>query len=84
MKYHIMLQASMSKFLKSRTVYRSYHHVTKAIVEADNKAEHARREVERLVGNDLKIILCLGSYHKLAFNFRCLQVQTGLYNWRRV
>jgi hypothetical protein len=77
-----MLQASMSKFLKSRTVYRSYHHVTKASVEADNKDEHARREVERLVGNDLNSML--SCYQLLAFDFRCLQVQTGLYNWRRV
>ena len=40
----------MSKFLRAKTVVRSYHHVTRDMVESGNKAELARREVERLVG----------------------------------
>ena len=41
----------MSKFLKAKTMVRSYYHITKDQVETGNKAEHSRREVERLVGN---------------------------------
>ena len=40
----------MSKFLKAKTVHRSYKHVTKDLIETGNKSEHARREVDRLVG----------------------------------
>ena len=40
----------MSKFLKARTMYRSYHHVTKELIEQGVEDEHVRREVERLDG----------------------------------
>ena len=45
----------MSKFLRAKTVLRSYHHVTKEIVEGDKKADFARREVKTLVGKELKL-----------------------------
>ena len=45
----------MSKFLRAKTVLRSYHHVTKDLVEGGNKVEHARREVERLVGTKIHL-----------------------------
>ena len=44
-------EVSHSRFLKVKTMFRSYHHVTKVLVESGAKAKHARREVERLVGS---------------------------------
>ena len=43
-------QISMAKFLKVRTVHRSYHHITREVVESGMEEEHLRREVERLEG----------------------------------
>ena len=43
-------QISMAKFLKARTVHRSYHHITREVVESGMEEEHLRREVERLEG----------------------------------
>ena len=40
----------MAKFLKARTVHRSYHHITREVVESGMEEEHLRREVERLEG----------------------------------
>ena len=47
-----ILQVSQAKFLRAKTVLRSYHHITREMVEeGGKKADHASREVERLVGN---------------------------------
>ena len=40
----------MAKFLRAKTVLRSYHHLTKELVEAGKKTDNARREVQTLVG----------------------------------
>ena len=47
---NMKFQISMAKFLKARTVHRSYHHITREVVESGMEEEHLRREVERLEG----------------------------------
>ena len=46
----VLREVTQSRFLKAKTMWRTYHHVTKDLVEAGSRAKHARREVERLVG----------------------------------
>ena len=46
----VLREVTQSRFLKAKTMWRTYHHVTKELVEAGSRAKHARREVERLVG----------------------------------
>ena len=53
-------QISMAKFLKARTVHRSYHHITKEVVESGMEEEHLRREVERLEGTFLTALSKMG------------------------
>ena len=46
----ILREVSQQRFLRAKTMSRSYRHVTRDLVEAGSKAKHAKREVERLVG----------------------------------
>ena len=46
----ILREVTQSRYLTSKTMWRSYHHVTKDLVETGGKARLARREVETLPG----------------------------------
>ena len=60
----IVLQVSHAKFLRAKTVLRSYHHISRDMVEKDKQTEHEKREVQTLVGNftlfkNLKIFIVI-------------------------
>ena len=75
----ILREVSQQRFLRAKTMWRSYHHVTKDLVEAGSKAKHAKREVERLVGKLQYYFLILkqSNYVRRAFERRTKSGKTN-------
>ena len=55
-------EVNQSKFLKSKTMSRSYFHVTKELVLTGSREKHAKQEVSRFIGDILHL--------KSRFDFR--------------
>lgn len=67
----VLREVNQSRFLKAKTMMRSYYHVTQALVETGNKEKHARREVVLLAGIYSGGIQDLFSF-QLCNIFRCV------------